>query len=1057
MRLAVPFLVLTLLVMVRPARAADLRNFEDAALHAVQFVDDQEGWAVGDDGVVWHTIDAGKHWERQPSGVRASLRSVCFLNPFVGWVVGREELPGGGSAGVVLYTADGGVKWRRLLAGALPGLHVVRFVDSKNGYVAGEGADTYPSGVFGTTDGGRTWQPIVGPRVTAWQAAEFGPAGGALAGTWNSLATLRKERINLAEKDVLGGRTLRGLYLDGQRSVAVGQGGLVLTSEKAGVIWDLADLKLPAGVTSAADFHAVHGSGRKVWVAGRPGSFVLHSPDAGATWQVQKTGQPLPLNGLFFRDDKHGWAVGEFGTILGTSDGGRTWTVQQHGGQRAAVLFVHARAGGTPMDAIAWLGARDGYLTASLRVTSADPTAAAPARAGDPARYAAAVRQAGGAAGEAQWQFPLPAHVASGTSEELVKAWDAMHDDHAAEQMLRQLVLALRTWRPDVVITDDGDNPSQPADRLVAEAIHEAFRKAGDASAFPEQLGTLALEAWKPTKLYGLAARGGSTCVSLDLTALCPLFETTVAEFAAGPAGLLAETAVTVPAQRHFHLVESTLADAATHNDLMQGISLAPGGLARRPLVPSEAVAPEIVKAVERRANLRAMTEMPANKLVDPNRLLGEIGPLLANMPDDHAARAMLGAASQFARSGQWGLAREAYSLLVDRYPTQPVSLEAFRWLVRHTSSSEARRRHELGQFLVIEQLEFGRPLPRKEDDTPTAPRQPKSKREPGPAAKGKTAKKPGVAQADFRPEVTETENRRTQATMVLAGSTETRKWYQDALDIEPRLAAFGPLVANDPSMQFCLAAARRNLGEFDTARAWYQDFASRQPDGPWRAAAQAELWLTNRVGPPPKPLAVARKAPERPYLDGKLDDACWQHAPVLKLRAVGSDALTEFPAEVKLAYDQQFIYLAVRCSHPADRQVPLVKNRQRDADLSRHDRVSLSFDLDRDYSTSFNFHVDQRGCLREDCWGDTSWDPRWFVAMQSGPTGWTAEAAIPLLALTGDKVTTGRTWAFNAVRVIPGRGVQAWSLPADGDTPRPEGMGLLTFVQDGPETAPAR
>src|SRR5215470_7406529 len=93
---AVP--VLLLAALAGPARAA-APAFDDAALHAVQFVDEREGWAAGDDGVLLHTIDGGKEWDRVPSGVRASLRSVCFLNPYVGYVAGREELPGGGSAG----------------------------------------------------------------------------------------------------------------------------------------------------------------------------------------------------------------------------------------------------------------------------------------------------------------------------------------------------------------------------------------------------------------------------------------------------------------------------------------------------------------------------------------------------------------------------------------------------------------------------------------------------------------------------------------------------------------------------------------------------------------------------------------------------------------------------------------------------------------------------------------------------------------------------------------------------------------------------------------------
>src|SRR5262245_30781905 len=81
-----------------PCARAEVRYFEDAALHAVQFVDHQEGWAVGDEGVVWHTIDGGKNWERQPTGTRASLRDLHFLNVVFGWVVGREELPYGGGS-----------------------------------------------------------------------------------------------------------------------------------------------------------------------------------------------------------------------------------------------------------------------------------------------------------------------------------------------------------------------------------------------------------------------------------------------------------------------------------------------------------------------------------------------------------------------------------------------------------------------------------------------------------------------------------------------------------------------------------------------------------------------------------------------------------------------------------------------------------------------------------------------------------------------------------------------------------------------------------------------
>src|SRR5439155_1388369 len=329
-----------------------------------------------------------------------------------------------------------------------------------------------------------------------------------------------------------------------------------------GSSWNFADLGLAKDVAYDWDFHAVHGSGKQYWVVGRPGSVVLHSADDGAHWEVQRTGQPLPLDGVTFADEEHGWAVGELGSIIATSDGGKTWKLQRRGGQRAAAMFVHARAAGTPLDAIAVVGGQDGYLTASLRVTGADPAGAAPARAADAMRFAAAVRQAGGAAAESLWQFPVPSYLAHSGRDDLLPAWDQRHAGRAAEQLLRQAVLALRVWRPDVVVTDGPPSPLSPGGR-------------------------------------GVGGDGGAD-------------------------GLGAE------AMR------------------------------------------EALKAIRRRAELTAICEPPIGGLTEPDKLLSRVGPMLADMPDDQAGRAAFAVASRFARAGQWDMAREAFLLLVDRYPAHP-------------------------------------------------------------------------------------------------------------------------------------------------------------------------------------------------------------------------------------------------------------------------------------------------------------------------------------------------------------------------------------------------
>jgi photosystem II stability/assembly factor-like uncharacterized protein len=1029
------------------ARGADLRNFEDAALRAVQFWDNREGWAVGDEGVIWHTIDGGKHWERQPSGVRASLRSLQFLDPYTGWVVGREELPNGsGSTGVVLFTKDGGLKWQRLMLNMLPGLNRIRFVGEKAqvGYLVGDGNDAHPSGVFVTADGGRTWQPVAGARSATWLAAAFTDQGeGALVGAWNRLATVRKDRVFQVNMDTLGGRSLCDVQLRGDDGLAVGQGGLILRSDRTrGSTWKYVGLDVAENVRRAWDFHAVHGVGSHYWVVGRPGSAALHSTDRGQKWEVVPTGQQLPLHGVYFTDEQHGWAVGELGVITATCNGGKTWQVQHRGGQRSAVLFVNARAGGVPLDTVAQLGGQEGYLCAALRVTASDLTTAALDRSSEGARFTEAVRQAGGASGEMLWAFPVSSHLFRVSRLELLRAWNAMQEDQAADQLLRQLVLTIRMWQPAVVVADNGDEKPNGfgCDALLAEAVRAAFEKAGDTKTFPEQLSVLRLEPWQADKLYGVCDSEPAQ-VRLDLTALAPRLQSTPREFAASPAALLAGTPVVLPDRRDFRLLAAHTKDAARHRELMQGVDLPAGGLARRALSDSDEMSEELIQAIRQRATLKALSETPPSPLNDPNRLLSQVGPMLAKMPDDMAATTAFAVANRYVRMGQWSLAREVFVLLIDRYPTHPLAMESYRWLIRHNSSTEARHRHELGQFVVVEAVHHGMPV--KEGSTLGKAGEP-------------DAGVPGIKMPAWKPGMTPpTEegelmvSQRDSQKFLFAKKDQIRQWYQSSLDLESRLAGFGPMLTGDPSLQFCLQAARRNLGDFETPRTWYSHFVSRQADGPWRSAALAELWLLNRDGAPPRPVLTCPFTETRPLLDGKLDDDCWQNKPS-KLQNAAGNTVKDCSTEVHLSYDNDFLYLAVKCTHPSNRYVPPLKPRTRDADLRGHDRVSIMLDLDRDYCTCYHLQVDQRGCVCEDCWGDKTWDPRWFVAVHSEPACWAVEAAIPLVALSSDGITAGRTWACNVVRVLPGRGVQAWSLPAEvpEESLRPEGMGLLIFTQ---------
>jgi photosystem II stability/assembly factor-like uncharacterized protein len=64
------------------------------------------------------------------------------------------------------------------------------------------------------------------------------------------------------------------------------------------------------------------------WACGRWGT-VIHTSDGGKTWSRQQTGTDFTLSSICFPDNKHGWAVGDEGTIINTSDGGKSWQSQK--------------------------------------------------------------------------------------------------------------------------------------------------------------------------------------------------------------------------------------------------------------------------------------------------------------------------------------------------------------------------------------------------------------------------------------------------------------------------------------------------------------------------------------------------------------------------------------------------------------------------------------------------------------------------------------------------------------------------------------------------------
>ena len=195
-------------------------------LTAVRFLDDHEGWAVGHDAVILHTVDGGETWQMQyvDTELGTPLLTVLFLDTKHGFAMG--------GLGLTLETTNGGRTWteRGLGPGVVSELNLNKIVRSGRVlYVASEFGIVYRS-----EDAGKRFEPVQSPSAATFLDALALPDGTVVfSGTggeiWRGAAGLRSWARVLSGTD--GVVNALALTLDG-RLAAVGRGGFVAFGER---------------------------------------------------------------------------------------------------------------------------------------------------------------------------------------------------------------------------------------------------------------------------------------------------------------------------------------------------------------------------------------------------------------------------------------------------------------------------------------------------------------------------------------------------------------------------------------------------------------------------------------------------------------------------------------------------------------------------------------------------------------------------------------------------------------------------------------------------------
>ncbi len=277
-------------------------------LQAVQFVDANRGWVVGDEGTILATRDGGANWQAQRIGAEGWLSSVHFVNATTGWAVGED--------GIILATRDGGATWQAQRSGTTSRLQSVHFVDATAGWAVGRDGT-----ILATRDGGATWQAQRSGTASELYSVHFVNAttGWAVGYAGTILATRDGGATWQAQKSREMSLLESVHFVNATTGWAVEWGGIILATRDGGATWQAQRSGTTSWLQSVHFVNATTG-----WAVGNNG-IILATRDGGATWQAQTSGTSRWLSNVHFVNATTGWIVGSFGTILKTIDGGQTW------------------------------------------------------------------------------------------------------------------------------------------------------------------------------------------------------------------------------------------------------------------------------------------------------------------------------------------------------------------------------------------------------------------------------------------------------------------------------------------------------------------------------------------------------------------------------------------------------------------------------------------------------------------------------------------------------------------------------------------------------------
>lgn len=354
----------------------DFGSLRLGALNSVYYVDATTGLTCGTGGRILRTTNAGSIWTEQPTGTSVELYSITFVNAYIAIAVG--------SNGVILRSTDAGLMWAARPSNVTSDLRSISFFDSNVGVIVGADGT-----MLRTTDAGFSWEPQqVGTSEILWSVVSANANVGYAVGGSTSAFVLKTTNAGMSWNRVMEGSPFQLRSIDASdlnNATAVGEGGTILRTTDGGRSWTMQQSGVSSTLLSVScvDESTAFSAGGSVilrttdgglhWVSQpifflysvralqmqnrlvgtavgtqSPHTLILRTVTGGQWgWTPAQSGTRNALRGIHCASVDVAVAVGDSGTILYTSDGGRTWISQNSGTRRklADVFLTSISAG----------------------------------------------------------------------------------------------------------------------------------------------------------------------------------------------------------------------------------------------------------------------------------------------------------------------------------------------------------------------------------------------------------------------------------------------------------------------------------------------------------------------------------------------------------------------------------------------------------------------------------------------------------------------------------------------------------------------------------------